>query len=106
MPEKKHNTAKQKPVHTIRCREVTADIMLRQSNAGYSYYDFELGRSYQSMGTGREVHGATLFENHEEDAIEVVRQAARWIRAKMRPTPAEEVKQQGVQEPDAHTAPR
>ena len=72
--------SKQKPEHTICCGEVTASIFLRQSNSGYTYYDFALDRSYRSMATGKELHGANFFERHKEELVQAVRKAAAWIR--------------------------
>jgi hypothetical protein len=91
MPEKKPVSGKQKPVHVVRCGEVTAAVYLRQSNAGFSYYDFSLGRCWNSMATGKESHGSSFFEKHEEDLLKAIRQASEWVREKTRPAPADGV---------------
>ena len=86
MAEKKTSTTKQKPEHTVTCGEVTASIYLRQSNCGFPYYDFALGRTWKSVATGKECHGATFFDKNEEDVVEAVRKAAEWIRQRMAPS--------------------
>ena len=80
MSEKKTATAKLKPEHVIRCGEATATICQCQSNAGFVYRSFVLGRRWKSMATGKESHGNSFFETHEADLLEAVRQAAAWIR--------------------------
>ncbi len=85
MTDKKKPTPKNTPEHTIRCGEVTASISCRQSNAGYAYYDFSLGRVWTSMATGKETHGSSFFDRHEQDIIQAVREATAWIQAKSRP---------------------
>ena len=85
MTEKKTVATKQKPEHTFSCGEITAHVYLRQSNCGYSYYDFALGRTWKSMATGKEGHGASFFEKNEEDLIDAVRKASAWIRDRVTP---------------------
>ena len=83
MPEKKQNATKRKPVHQIRSGECTASIFLRQSNSGYSYYDYMLTRNWSSRNTSRQAAGNTFFEHHERDLIDVVQKATTWLREKM-----------------------
>ena len=83
MNDKKKTNDKSKPEHVVRCRTVTATIALRQSNAGYGYYDFCLGRCWTSVASGKEVHGNSFFEQHQEDLILAITEAAAWIRAKL-----------------------
>ena len=78
--EKKKANANQKPVHVVRCGEVTAAIHQRQSNAGFTYCDFALSRSWRSMASGKETHGSAFFANHEQDLIRAVQEAATWLR--------------------------
>jgi hypothetical protein len=89
MAEKKSTNGKQKPVHVVRCGEAIAAIYLRQSNAGFSYYDFSLGRCWNSLATGKESHGSSFFEKNEDDLLQAVRQAAQWVRDKNRPAPTD-----------------
>ncbi len=83
MNDKKKTTAKNKAEHTIRCGEVTAAIYLRQSNAGFVYFDFVLGRAWRSQTTGTEAHGSSFFEKNEQDLIRAVKEASAWIRTKV-----------------------
>ncbi|MHB8973991.1 MAG: hypothetical protein ACYC3X_27725 [Pirellulaceae bacterium] len=82
MSTKKQTTAKQTPVHTVRSGEICAHIHVRQSNAGFSYMDFTLGRCY-SMATGRQATGTSFFDRSELDLIEVVQAASAWIRERV-----------------------
>ena len=83
MNEKKKSNTKNKPEHVVRQGEATAVINLRQSNAGYAYYDFSLSRCWSSLSTAKEAHGVSFFDKHEEDLIKVIREASAWIRAKL-----------------------
>ena len=80
MSERKKNTSKHKPVHVVRCGEVTAEICLRQSNAGFAYHDYLLTRSWCNRITGREAHGATFFAKNEQDLVRAVHEASDWLR--------------------------
>ncbi len=82
MADKKQNTTKQKPAHVVRCGEVTAIITSKQSNAGYSYFDFSLGRCWKSMATGREAHGASFFADNEQDLVRAIHEVCEWLRSK------------------------
>jgi len=88
MIDKKQAATKNKPVHTIRCREVTASIFERQSNAGFVYWDYSLGRTW--AGRSRESHGSTFFEKHETDLIQVIREVTEWLRVKTHTPPKEQ----------------
>ena len=63
--------------HTVRCGEVSVSIFRRQSNAGYLYRDFTFSRYYQSVATGKELHGTGFFESHEADLMDAVRRESR-----------------------------
>lgn len=84
MAEKKQQSGKQKPVHQVRRGEVLISVHSRQSNAGFHYYDFTLGRYWSSMATGKEAHGTSFFEKHHEDLVLAIQEACDWIRAKPR----------------------
>lgn len=68
--------------HVIRCGDVAASVFLRQSNTGYQYRDFGLSRTWSSVATGKECHGATFFDVNEQDLADAIRDASEWIRAK------------------------
>jgi uncharacterized protein (DUF885 family) len=91
MNEKKKTATKHKPEHVIQRGEVVATIYLRQSNAGYAYLDFTLGRCWISRLTSKEVHGSSFFSRHEDQLVQVAREAAAWIRTKLQAnaTPSE-----------------
>lgn len=83
MNEKKKLDAKTKPVHVIRHGEVVATICLRQSNAGYPYFDFTLNRCWNSMASGRVAKGNSFFEKHHDDIVRATCEAVEWIRSKL-----------------------
>jgi hypothetical protein len=85
MNDKKKANVKQTPEHIIRCGEVTAEIHLRQSNAGYPYRDFVLTRTWNSMSTGHEARGSSFFDRNEQDIIQAVRETVTWIRQHLQP---------------------
>jgi hypothetical protein len=83
MPEKKKTNNKALPEHTVRCGSITATICARQTNAGYSYLDFQLGRVFVNRSTNREVHGNAFYESNEQDLIKTVQEACAWIRSRL-----------------------
>jgi hypothetical protein len=91
MTDKKQLTAKNKPVHTITRGEVTASIFQRQSNAGYVYWDFSLGRTWRGAGRAKESHGTTFFAKHEKDISQAVHEACQWLRGKNHAPATEDV---------------
>lgn len=86
MINKKPTSAKQTPVHVIRCGEVAASIYVRQSNAGYAYFDFVLSRCWTSMASGKEAHGNSFFDRNEQDLTCAIHEATDWIRSKLQPS--------------------
>ncbi len=87
MTGKKQTTGKQSPVHSVRCGQVTAAIYLRQSNAGYPYWDYSLSRCWKSMATGKESQGSSFFAEHENDLVRAIHEASEWLRAKTHAVP-------------------
>lgn len=85
MNNKKQTSAKQAPVHVIRCGEIIASVFLAQSNAGYSYWYFALSRAWSSMNTGKESQGNSFFDNNQQDIILAASQASAWIRERRQP---------------------
>jgi hypothetical protein len=83
MNDKKKTSGKNKPEHVVRRGEVAAEVCLKQSNSGYAYFDFSLSRCWNSMATGKEAHGNSFFEKHEDDLIQAIREASAWIRVKL-----------------------
>lgn len=90
MMDKKQAAAKNKPIHTIHCGEVTVCIFQRQSNAGFVYWDYLLTRTWHSAASRKESHGTTFFAKHEKDLIEAIQLASEWLRARSRETSTDE----------------
>jgi hypothetical protein len=84
----KKTTVNSKPEHVVRRGEVMAAVFVRQSNAGYAYFDFSLKRAWVSRTTGKESHGTSFFDHHEDQLVEVVKEASAWIRERVRSTSA------------------
>ena len=90
MADKKHSTSTPKPLHTIRVGEVTILITERQTNAGFRYKVFTPTREWVHLGTGRRSHGSPVFaEQHEDDLVKAIREAAAWLRGEQ-PAPSTE----------------
>ena len=75
MNNQKKTAVKPKPEHVIRRGEVIANVYLRQSNAGYPYYDYTLGRCWVSRLTSKEVHGFSFFSRHADQIVLAVQEA-------------------------------
>jgi hypothetical protein len=86
MSEKKRTSPKNTPEHVIRHGEVTVEISITQSNSGYQYFHYSIGRRFNSMTTGKEAHGSSFFHRHEEDLVQAIREASEWIRTKLQGT--------------------
>ena len=77
--KKKRET--EKPLHTIRCgHQIVATIEERQSNAGFSYFQFEIGRKWLVKSSQTEKSGSGLFAHQEAEAIEAIKAACAYIR--------------------------
>ena len=77
--KKKRET--EKPLHTIRCgHQIVASIEERQSNAGFSYFQFEIGRKWLVKSSQTEKSGAGLFAHQEAEVLEAVQAACAYIR--------------------------
>jgi hypothetical protein len=70
-----------KPAHVVRRGAIAASIWLRQSNAGYGYYDFSLSRSYKSLNTAKEGYSTNFFGRNQEELKAVIEGASTWIAA-------------------------
>ena len=79
MPDKKKLEA-EKPLHTIRCGQIVATIEERQSNAGFSYFQYEIGRKWLVKSSQTEESGAGLFAHQEAEVLETVQAACAYIR--------------------------
>jgi hypothetical protein len=83
MNDKKKTTTKNRPVHLIRSQEISATVYMKQSNAGFCYFDYTIGRNWRSQASGKEAHGVSFFDKHQDAIIEVVMEASAWIRAQL-----------------------
>ncbi len=77
--KKKKSVTAEAPVHTITDGAVGASIWRRQSPSGYSYYDFSLSRSWQSLSSGSTAHSRNFFAANQVELVKVIEQAAQWI---------------------------
>ena len=77
--KKKKPAAAETPVHTITAGTVAASIWRRQSPSGYSYYDFSLARSWQSLSSGSTAHSRNFFAVNQAELVKVIEQASQWI---------------------------
>lgn len=89
MADKKTVNSKKKPVHVVRCGEVTASIELRQTNAGFSYYTYSLGRCWNTNASGKVSRGSTFFDKNQDDLVQAIKEASQWIREKALPVVAD-----------------
>ena len=79
MAEKKKHEA-EKPLHTIRCGQIVATIEERQTNAGFSYLQYSIGRRWQVKSSRSEKQGSGLFAHQENEVIEAVKAACAYIK--------------------------
>ena len=76
---KKPTLARQQPEKVVKMGDVTASIFVRQSHTGFRYYDYELGRSWKSLSSAKELSGTSFFNSHEKDLVAAIREASAWI---------------------------
>lgn len=69
----------QKPVHVITVGSLAANIYLRQAPSGFSYFAFNLKRSYRSLTTGNQIQSTDFFADNKSDLVAVVSEASHWI---------------------------
>lgn len=80
METKKRETKKSpKPVHVVRRGAIAASIWARQSQNGFSYFEYTLARSYKSQTSGKEGYSSNFFDRNQNQLIEVVTEASAWI---------------------------
>jgi len=68
-----------KPVHTIRQGAIAANIWQRQTQTGFSYFEYSLSRSWKSQSSDREGYSSCYFPRNEAALMEVIKQASAWI---------------------------
>ena len=77
--KKTKSKAGMKPVHTIRKGAIAANIWQRQTQTGFSYFEYSLSRSWKSQTSEKEGYSSNFFPRNEAAIIEVVQQASAWI---------------------------
>lgn len=81
---KKKKKSTETPVHTVREGSVAASIWLRQSPAGFAYYDFSLTRSWKSLSSGNPGSSKNFFAQNQKELAIVINKACAWISAQER----------------------
>ena len=79
------------PIHIIQEGAVAASIYKRQSPSGYSYFDYSLSRSFQSLSSGKTGHSKNFFSRNQHDLSIVIEKATKWISEREVVTPESEV---------------
>ena len=79
MADKKKREAEM-PLHTIRRGQIVATIDERQSNAGFTYLQFEITRRWLVKSSQSEKSGTGLFAHQEAEAIDAIKAACAYIR--------------------------
>lgn len=80
------------PIHIIREGVVVASIWKRQSPSGYSYYDYSLSRSFESLSSGKTGHSKNFFSRNQHDLGKVIEKASKWITEREVAAPEHEVR--------------
>lgn len=65
---------------TIRQGAIAASIWRRQTSTGFEYLDFSLSRSWKTKNGEKEGYSQNFFTINEEALVEVIREAAEYIR--------------------------
>src|SRR4051794_10811179 len=79
------------PIHVIREGAIAASIWKRQSPSGYSYYDYSLSRSFESLSSGKTGHSKNFFSRNQHDLGKVIEKASKWISERELAAPENEV---------------
>lgn len=77
--KKKKQAAAETPVHTIRSGAIAASIWKRQSPAGYTYLDYSLTRSFESLSSGSLGNSRNFFARNRRELLDVIDAATTWI---------------------------
>jgi len=68
-----------KPVKTFRQGVLAAHVWKRQSQTGYSFFEFSISRYYKSQNGDKEGYSSNYFARNQSAIVEVVQQASAWI---------------------------
>jgi len=69
--------------HTVRRGAIAANIWLRQSHAGFVYYDYSISRSWKSTKAGKEGYSSSFFPENKMALLDVIAAASDWIAEQM-----------------------
>ena len=77
--KKEKGNATETPVHKVSVNSVSALIYRRQSPSGYTYLDFSLVRSFQSLSSGSTGSSKNFFARNRDDLTRAIELACTWI---------------------------
>jgi hypothetical protein len=67
------------PIHSIVCGNVKADIFACQTNNGFRFLQFSLGRYFVSQSSQKESHSNFFFAENQDEIVQAVQEATAWI---------------------------
>jgi len=79
MNDKKKTVNNSPSIHSIVCGNVKADIFACQTNNGFRFLQYSLGRSFVSQSSQKENHSSFFFAENQDDVIRAVQDASTWI---------------------------
>ena len=79
MNDNKKTVNNSPPIHSIVCGNVKADIFACQTNNGFRFLQFSLGRCFVSQSSQKESHSNFFFADNQDEIIQAVQDATAWI---------------------------
>jgi hypothetical protein len=79
MNDKKKTVNNSPPIHSIVCGNVKADIFACQTNNGFRFLQFSLGRCFVSQSSQKDSHSNFFFADNQDEIIQAVQEATTWI---------------------------
>jgi hypothetical protein len=79
MNDNKKTVNNSPPIHSIVCGNVKADIFACQTNNGFRFLQFSLGRCFVSQSSQKESHSNFFFAENQDEIIQAVQNATAWI---------------------------
>lgn len=68
-----------RPIKTIRCGAIAAHIWERQSQTGYTYYEYSLSRSWKSSKSEKQGYSQNFYTRNREQLVTCVEEATAFI---------------------------
>ena len=87
------------PYHTVRHGAVAANIWERQSQTGFTYYEYSLSRSWKSSNSGKEGYSQNYYSRNQEQIIACIQDATKFIDELMAEHSASETQAKEPQQP-------